>query len=425
MITKTKIEGQFYPLTADVARTLREANLTAAEWRLWSYLVELDPWGDRYSNLPDVLKIMEECDLKKSTFYKAISKFQELELFDFQALWMSFRNLFGVPKIRNPFRENGKLSENSETIPKIRKTVRENGNLSENSENQSLNLLENNNSSSPQTNQTDQTIHTSQIAREKEIQGITNVVDKEASTEVLLAEEVNENSSFGKEKPSFGKENNSAGRSIVVIESNQEVAGSTIVGGDKYFGQPKPYSPQQINWRWLPEGPWNVEGKLDHNFQEWLAKKWVAKYGDDIYEAKANVLSYFRNDPAKLPIKWEQYHSEFQARFENIDTRLKNGITVSPEQRLNAIANARAVLPLSEQQQPTTNQLSVTSYQLPAKQLPVISYQLPSGEPENPVTAHCSLITEITDPWEEAAAAEAEVAKASRQPKLPNLLKLM
>ena len=115
MMTKTKIEGQFYPLTADVARTLREANLTAAEWRLWSYLVELDPWGDRYSNLPDVLKIMEECDLKKSTFYKAIAKFQELELFDFQALWMSFRNLFGVPKIRNPFRENGKVSENSET----------------------------------------------------------------------------------------------------------------------------------------------------------------------------------------------------------------------------------------------------------------------------------------------------------------------
>ncbi len=316
---------------------------------------------------------------------------------------MSFRNLFGVPKIRNPFRENGKVSENSETIPKIRKTVRENGNLSEKSENQSLNPLINKNSSSPQTYQTVQTIHTSQIAESGEIQGITNVVEKDVSTKVLLAEEVNENSSFGQQKLSFGKENNSGGRSIYVTEGNQELNGSTIVGGDKYFGQPKPYSPQHINWRWLPDGPWNVDGKLDRNFQEWLAKKWVAKYGDDIYEAKANVLSYFRNDPAKLPIKWEQYHSEFKARFENIDTRLKNGITVSPEQRLNAIANARAVLPLSEGQQQTTKQPPVIH-----QPIPQLKPSTPNIEEQQPV-----LQGEITDPWEQAAAAEAEVAEAA------------
>ncbi len=179
-----------------------------------------------------------------------------------------------------------------ETIPKIRKpqanfrkTVRENGNLSDSSENQSLNPLINKNSSSPQTYQTVQTIHTSQIAEGKEIQGITNVIKEEvASTEVLLAEEVDNNSSFGQEKPSFTKENNSGVRSIFVTESNQEVDGSTIVGGDKHFGKPKPYSPQHINWRWLPDGPWNVDGKLDREFQEWLAKKWMAEYNrTDIY----------------------------------------------------------------------------------------------------------------------------------------------
>ena len=134
---------------------------------------------------------------------------------------------------------------------------------------------------------------------------------------------------------------------------------------------------------------------------EWLAKKWVAKYGDDIYEAKANVLSYFRNDQAKLPIKWEQYHEEFKARFENIDTRLKNGITVSPEQRLNAIANARAVLPLSEEQQQTTSiqnsQSSLRSY------TPLRSVNKIQNEPQPLLEA------EITDPWEVAAAAEAEL----------------
>ena len=119
------------------------------------------------------------------------------------------------PKIRKPFRKFGK-------------TVRENGNLSEESENQSLNPLLNQESSSPQTQQTIQTFHTSQIAEGGEIQWITNVVDKEASTEVLLASEINQNPSFGQEKPSLGKENNSGGRSIVVIEGNQNGASSTI-----------------------------------------------------------------------------------------------------------------------------------------------------------------------------------------------------
>ena len=113
-------------------------------------------------------------------------------------------------------------------------------------------------------------------------------------------------------------------------------------------------------------------------------------------------LAIFAADPAKLPIKWEQYHSEFQARFENIDTRLKNGITVSPEQRLNAIANARAVLPLSEQQQQTTKVAPVDNVQLPTPKLP-----------EKIEETEIVLEAEITDPWEEAAAAEAEVAKAT------------
>jgi hypothetical protein len=364
MMTKTKIEGQFYPLTADVARTLRFANLTAAEWRLWSYLVELDPWGDRYSNLPDVLTIMEECDLKKSTFYKAIAKFQELELFDFQALWMSFRNLFGVPKIRNPFRENGNHSENSETIPKIRKTVRENGKVSDSSENQSLNPLLNQDSSSPQTFQTAQTIHTSQIAGEGEMQATTNVIKEEvASTEVLLAEEINNNSSSGQEKLSFGKENNSGVRRIVVIESNQgkkPAALGSRAGYGRMYTQtsplpPAPFSPASP-WRWLPDGPWNVDGKLDREFQEWLAKKWMAEYNrTDIYKALADVLLHFKKDPTNLAVWWEVYQSQYIAKARNMKTRLDHGCKISKEEQLCAIANHRAVLPMSEEQQQTTS----------------------------------------------------------------------
>ncbi len=290
------------------------------------------------------------------------------------------------------------------------------------SENRSSKSASTGNSSSLQTYQTVQTFHTSQTAESGEIQEITNVVDKATSTEVLFAKEVNENSSSGQEKPSFGKENNSGGRSIFVTESNQEkkpaALGSREWGAGRMYPQTSPLPPAPFSsassWRWLPEGPWNIDGKLERNFQEWLAKKWVAKYGDDIYEAKANVLSYFRNDPAKLPIKWEQYHSEFKARFENIDTRLKNGITVSPEQRLNAIANARAVLPMSEEQQPTTSkQAPVNNVQLPTPKLPTHPLT-PSWEGElKGVGTEIVLEAEISDPWGVAAAAEAEVAEAA------------
>jgi hypothetical protein len=148
-----KIEGKFYPLTPDTAKKLREANLTAAEWRLWSYLVELDPFGDRYLELPNTLTIMQECDIKKSTFYAAIAKLQALELFDFQDRGILARNL-AIPKNRKVVQKIGNDSDFSESCPKNRKVVRETGKDSENSENQPPEPLPEKDSGSPQTIQT-------------------------------------------------------------------------------------------------------------------------------------------------------------------------------------------------------------------------------------------------------------------------------
>lgn len=110
----------YYALTPAIAQELRHAEpaLTAAEWRLWSLLVTLDAFGDRYQDLPDLLEIMQECDLKKSTFYVALAKFEELKLFDTQPLRIAFRNLRGRGIVRNL----GMDSEKPETIPKSRKT---------------------------------------------------------------------------------------------------------------------------------------------------------------------------------------------------------------------------------------------------------------------------------------------------------------
>ena len=68
----------FYPLTSKTLEKLYQADLTAAEWRLWNYLVVTDPWGDHYKDLPDTLTIMEKVGIKKSTFYAAIAKFKKL-----------------------------------------------------------------------------------------------------------------------------------------------------------------------------------------------------------------------------------------------------------------------------------------------------------------------------------------------------------
>ncbi len=51
-----------YRLTPDIAQLLRAANLTAAEWRLWSYLATLDPFGDRYQEMPDLVEILEQIE---------------------------------------------------------------------------------------------------------------------------------------------------------------------------------------------------------------------------------------------------------------------------------------------------------------------------------------------------------------------------
>ncbi|KAB8318253.1 hypothetical protein SD81_016985 [Tolypothrix campylonemoides VB511288] len=99
-MTEQKISGSFYPLTSDITAKLRKGKLTAAEWRIWSYLVEIDPWGDRYQKI-ETLEILQECFVSKATFYRAIAKFQELELFDFQDNGFNVRNLRGVSSLKN------------------------------------------------------------------------------------------------------------------------------------------------------------------------------------------------------------------------------------------------------------------------------------------------------------------------------------
>lgn len=90
----------FYPITQEAAKKLRQGKLTASEWKIWSYLICVDPWGKQYKDL-DTLDVISECEVSRATFYRAIAKFQELELFDFQDNGFSIRNLCGVSSLKN------------------------------------------------------------------------------------------------------------------------------------------------------------------------------------------------------------------------------------------------------------------------------------------------------------------------------------
>jgi hypothetical protein len=113
----------FYKLTPEMARTLRE-NLTLSEWRLWSYLITLDPFGDRYHQLPPMVEVLAEVGISKASFYRAIAKLQELELFDFQSE-IKFRRLTGEKKV-SPGRKKSHPGEKSLTHEKKVSPVRQN-----------------------------------------------------------------------------------------------------------------------------------------------------------------------------------------------------------------------------------------------------------------------------------------------------------
>jgi len=138
---RNKLPKDFYPLVASTAQKLRNAKLTSSEWAIWSYLVEVDPWGNRYHEV-ETLEVMEKCKVSKATYYRAIAKFQDNEIFDFQDKGFNVRNLQGAHSLKNEkvVSEMRQLSQNCEsqnceTSLNFEKTVSKLRQLSQNCEN--------------------------------------------------------------------------------------------------------------------------------------------------------------------------------------------------------------------------------------------------------------------------------------------------
>lgn len=147
-----KLPEDFYPVTPSAAQKLRKANLTASEWKIWSYLVEVDPWGDRYHEV-ETMSLLSACEVSKATYYRAIAKFQEEKIFDFQDKGFNVRNLNGIKKIKDE-KVVSKMripdSQNCENSLKNEKTVAEMRQLSQDCENQVSKVAPSKESKSPQ-----------------------------------------------------------------------------------------------------------------------------------------------------------------------------------------------------------------------------------------------------------------------------------
>jgi hypothetical protein len=146
-----KLPDEFYPITPTAAKKLRKANLTASEWKIWSYLVEVDPWGDRYHEV-ETMNLLSACEVSKATYYRAIAKFQEEKIFDFQDKGFNIRNLNGISKIKdekNVSEMRTHQSQNCDDFLKNEKVVAEMRQLSQNCENRGSKLAPSKDSETP------------------------------------------------------------------------------------------------------------------------------------------------------------------------------------------------------------------------------------------------------------------------------------
>ena len=94
---------------------------------------------------------------------------------------------------------------------------------------------------------------------------------------------------------------------------------------------------------WIPDGVWKINGKLDPNFVDWLAKDWMKSFGGDFHRKRADVLRHFKKDPANIAIAWSQYESETRHRYENAAVRMHNGMEIKPEEQQQLLSRSRTV----------------------------------------------------------------------------------
>jgi DNA-binding Lrp family transcriptional regulator len=126
----------FYQTPNHMAVKAIQAKLTSADWCVWSYLQMIDPFGDRFVDIPNPQEIAETVGLSEKSVKRSIHKLEELGFYDTQIIAMKGKNLAGKSiradkKLDKVVPKKTKLSETGQSCPQKDKVVPKKTKLSE------------------------------------------------------------------------------------------------------------------------------------------------------------------------------------------------------------------------------------------------------------------------------------------------------
>ena len=337
------LQGYCMVTKADLASAISN-KLTASQWKLWAYLMMLDPFADHtkngekiYKPLPSPQAIAIQIGLCYDTVVKDMRKLRKFGLYDYRVTgWQGYNQSAHHAKEAGHKKAKTQIQQPLGLINPIDGLNNPTSGL--NNPDDGLNNPPNglNNPSliaespphkdysSSQTIQTKQTKHTLSNEKQKQFSFKFSQEETQSKQNLLIAEDKTSNPD---NIQNSSIESNLSRSSIAVV------ANSVNVYND-----------------WLPDGVWKTSnGELDPSFCDWLARKWVARYQNcDLLESIANVKCYFKNDPAKLPIQWEYYQQEYLAKVDNVKVRLDNGCNISPQEQVRILSQINAIKPCNQ-----------------------------------------------------------------------------
>ncbi|WP_066425123.1 hypothetical protein [Anabaena sp. 4-3] len=149
----------FYQTPNHMAMKAIRAKLTSADWCVWSYLQMIDPFGDRFVDIPNPREIAEIVGLSEKSVKRSIHKLEELGFYDTQIITIKGKNLAGKAirddkKLDKVVPKRTKLSTKRQSCPKTDKVVHKKTKLSQNGQscpNESLKPLPDKASEFPHT----------------------------------------------------------------------------------------------------------------------------------------------------------------------------------------------------------------------------------------------------------------------------------
>ncbi|MDJ0723914.1 MAG: hypothetical protein QNJ38_02250 [Prochloraceae cyanobacterium] len=338
----------FIQITPEITNYAIASNLTKMQYRLWLYLYHLDPFGDRKIAIPHPQELAEILKMSVRSIYRALRKLSQLGLF---AIASSYQRVItnGVKNqplgTKKPRKRNFSVSDKFDNVAdKTGTTVTKKTKSCQKRQNQSSQPNNSNEFQMPQTN-SDLKNTFSDLEQDREIE--FNSQENELEIDYWFENESKKESTVNIKN---NEEELLCGDVEVIDEKNRTKAEIVISKDETVITEPiidleeiRFAVRHQVGLNWLKKGPWNIEGKLDSNFRDWLANDWINRYGGTIYQRRADVLAHFKKDPSNLAIRWEQYQSEYLDRFGNAQMRLRSGLEIKATEQQQLVKHTGAI----------------------------------------------------------------------------------